>query len=32
MWHVSSYEDVKQGRVTDVYFQRTRQGCSRDGA
>ncbi|MSQ28613.1 MAG: nicotinate phosphoribosyltransferase [Dehalococcoidia bacterium] len=22
MWHATSYEDVKQGRVTDVYFQR----------
>ena len=25
MWHATSYEDVKQGRVTDVYFQRALQ-------
>ena len=31
MWHVTSYDDVKQGRVTDVYFQRALQVVQRTG-
>ena len=31
MWHVTSYDDVKRGRVTDVYFQRALETLRGEG-